>query len=163
MKNIISSLNLAFIVICSTLFFITNGNVQPTSEISLEETNKQIITHVENELELIKLPFAPDSNYTNKPIKSEENTISDGVYVNGLKAHSGKRVFTIYSKDDSMKTEIEKVEMRGNLQIYITDENTTGEKNLVYNIQIDKMTPTKFEVFRNGKLVKIEEIGYGIE
>lgn len=165
-KGVISSVILAFIIFCSTLFFLTKGIVQSAAEISLEETNKQFISQVENKLELIKLPFDPNSNYTGKPTKFEKITIgevSDGVYVTGIKAHSGRRVFTIYSKDNSMKTEIEKVEMRGNLKIYLTDENTTRENHLVYNTQIDRMTPTKFEVFRKGKLVKIEEIGYGVE
>ena len=124
----------------------------------------------ENYLDLIKRPFDPNliEFYMGKPMKFEKYTldnVSDGVYVDGVQAHTGKKVFTIYSKDESLKTKNIKVNIEDNtLKIFVIEGkiDTDREKHIVYQTSTSE-NPKKYEVYRSNKLEKSKEIIYAIE
>ncbi|MCQ6275309.1 hypothetical protein JMM81_10070 [Bacillus sp. V3B] len=116
------------------------------------ETEKQ----VNAQLDLIKLPLNP--NFT-------ENDVPNGVYVKGVKIHSGKQIFTIYSKEDVSKKQSIKVKIEeSTLKVFVEDEksNTDKDQHLLYHAII-KEVPEKYEVFRNGKIEKSKKIIYDIK
>jgi hypothetical protein len=121
-------------------------------------------------LELIQRSFDPNliEFYTGKSMKFKENIMGNvpiGVYINGIKAHSGKQIFTIYSKTEPSKKQIIRAEIKENtLKIFVADgkSNTEYDHNLVYQTVTTEM-PEKYEVFRNGKIEKSMELIYSIE
>jgi hypothetical protein len=180
-KGLVISLVILFFIIGSVLFFNSKADVPVAAENQVLETNQEAVaksldinknTNLQKAkyLELKKRPFEPHliEFYTGKPMKFEKYTlddVSDGVYVDGLRAHSGKQVFTIYSKDETSETQNLKVKVEENtLKIFVEEEetNTNREKHIVYQTNTSEI-PEKYEVFRNNKLEKSEEIIYGIE
>ncbi|WP_408008235.1 hypothetical protein ACJROX_26780 [Pseudalkalibacillus sp. A8] len=91
--------------------------------------------------------------------------VPDGIYVTGVKGHSGLQGLTIYSRDMTANTHIIKVRVKENiLEIYVDQNNNSShnEQHLVYQVQTYR-TPLKYVIYKNGKSVKSKEIPYSIE
>jgi hypothetical protein len=91
--------------------------------------------------------------------------VLDGVYVFGVKGHSDKQTFYIFSKDSTSGTQNIKVKVENDiLKIYIVrGKNKIDSENQIFYLAKTYQSPVKYEVYRNNNLEKSERIGYGIE
>lgn len=143
------------------------------TKIEMDNNSKQMIVQgAEGKPKIIEAKFDPSliEFYTGKPMKFESYTLDDvkpGVYVTGVKTHSGKQAITVYSKIEENTTQ--KVRLLidgGTLKIMVDEEKndsaSSSDQNKVLQTLITE-EPTHFEVYRNRFLVKKGEIIYGIE
>lgn len=191
-KSIVISIITVCIILLSVLAFISREEV-PVVAKNLSEKNQQKLVEIpaptENKSENIQQELVEKSStvnitpndyldlkkrifdpnligfYTGKPMEIKLDDVLDGVYVTGVKAHSGKQVFNIYSKDKTLETQNLKVKIEDSvLKIFVEIDGNGAykEEHMLFSTNTSEI-PEKYEVFRNNTLEKSEEIFYGIE
>ncbi len=168
--NKVLNLSMLFsIVLIFTLPFAVHNFNRTSGELNARTINinpEEAKTSDHSELKLRKRLFESwlFSFYIGKSDASMFS-VPDGVYVTGIKGHSGLQGFTIYSLDRSSQTDHLRVKLNKNvLEIHVEQDKSKldSEQHLVYQTQTSNF-PEIYEVYRNGKKEKSSQIPYGVE